>query len=40
MSFQLTDRKSYGYASALEEAKAPLRKEYLTWKGTDEGRAG
>jgi hypothetical protein len=34
VSFQVTKRKSYGYATSLEEAKAAFRAEYLTWIGT------
>jgi hypothetical protein len=31
VSFQVTRRKSYGYAASLEEAKAAFKAEYLTW---------
>jgi hypothetical protein len=34
VSFDITHRKSYGYALSLEEAKAAFREEYLAWKGT------
>jgi hypothetical protein len=37
---QVTKRKSYGYASTLEEAKATFGAEYETWKGTDKGGTG
>jgi hypothetical protein len=30
----LTNRKSYGLAVSLEEAKIGFPAEYLTWKGT------
>ena len=40
ISFQITKRKSYGYASTLEEAAAAFRTEYETWKGTDQSRTG
>ena len=40
ISFQVTKRKSYGYASTLEEAKAAFRAEYETWKGTEQNGAG
>jgi hypothetical protein len=40
VSFQLTGRKSYGYAPTLEEAKAAFRAQYLAWKGTDKGTSG
>ena len=40
ISFQVTKRKSYGYASTLEEAKAAFRAEYETWKGTEQSGAG
>jgi hypothetical protein len=32
VSFQVTRRKSYGYALSFEEAKAAFRAEYETWK--------
>jgi hypothetical protein len=32
VSFQITKRKSYGYATSLEEAKAAFRAEYLALK--------
>jgi hypothetical protein len=32
VSFQITKRKSYGYATSLEEAKAAFRAEYERWK--------
>jgi hypothetical protein len=32
ISFQVTKRKSYGYASTLEEAEAAFRTEYESWK--------
>jgi len=32
VSFRVTNRKSYGYAVSLEEAKAAFRAEYLAWK--------
>ena len=34
VSFQLTNRKSYGHVTSLDAAKAMFRAEYLTWKGT------
>jgi hypothetical protein len=34
VSFLLTNRKSYGHADSLDEAKAAFRTEYLAWKGT------
>jgi hypothetical protein len=34
ISFQLTKRKSYGYASTLEEAKTAFRVEYEASQGT------
>jgi hypothetical protein len=34
VSFLLTNRKSYGHADSLDEAKAAFRREYLAWKGT------
>jgi hypothetical protein len=34
VSFQVTKRKSYGYAASLEEAKTGFRAEYEAWKGT------
>jgi hypothetical protein len=37
VSFQVTKRKSYGYATSLEEAKAAFRAEYEAWKGTTDG---
>jgi hypothetical protein len=40
VSFQVTKRKSYGYANSLEEAKAAFRAEYETWKGTGKGSTG
>ena len=33
VSFQVTKRKSYGYAMSLEEAKAAFRAEYLAFNG-------
>ena len=36
ISFRVTKRKSYGYASTLEEAEAAFRLEYETWKGTEQ----
>jgi hypothetical protein len=33
VDFMLTNRKSYGLAVSLEEAKIGFRAEYLTWKG-------
>ena len=32
ISFRVTKRKSYGYASTLEEAEAAFRTEYEAWK--------
>ena len=32
VSFDLTDRKSYGYAAPLDEAKAAFRAEYDRWQ--------
>jgi hypothetical protein len=32
ISFQVTKRKSYGYASRLEEAETAFRTEYEYWK--------
>jgi hypothetical protein len=32
VSFQLTGRKSYGYAPTLDEAKAAFRVEYEAWQ--------
>jgi hypothetical protein len=32
ISFQVTKRKSYGYANTLEEARAAFRTEYEYWK--------
>ena len=40
ISFQVTKRKSYGYASTLEEAKEAFRAEYETWKGTEQSGTG
>jgi hypothetical protein len=40
VSFQVTKRKSYGYATSLEEAKAAFRVEYEAWKGTEKGGTG
>jgi hypothetical protein len=34
VSFQLTGRKSYGYATSPDEAKAAFRAEYEAWKGS------
>jgi hypothetical protein len=34
VSFLLTNRKSYGHAASLDEAKAAFRAEYLARKGT------
>ena len=34
VSFDITRRKSYGYALSLDEAKAAFRAEYPAWKGT------
>jgi hypothetical protein len=34
ISFRVTKRKSYGYASTLEEAEAAFWTEYQAWKGT------
>jgi hypothetical protein len=34
VSFQVTKRKTYGYAISLEEAKAAFRVEYAARKGT------
>ena len=31
-SFQVTKRKSYGYADSIEEAKAAFRAEDVAWK--------
>jgi hypothetical protein len=31
VSFQLTGRKSYGYVSSLDEAKAAFRAKYVAW---------
>jgi hypothetical protein len=39
VSFQLTNRRSYGHADSLEAAKAAFRAEYEAWKGTDKGSA-
>jgi hypothetical protein len=32
VSFQLTNRKSYGHAGSIEEAKAAFRAEYAAWR--------
>jgi hypothetical protein len=32
VSFQLTDRKSYGHAPTLDAAKAAFKAEYEAWK--------
>jgi hypothetical protein len=32
VSFQITRRKSYGYATSLEDAKTAFRAEYEAWK--------
>jgi hypothetical protein len=32
VSFQVTKRKSYGYALSLDDAKAAFRAEYETWQ--------
>jgi hypothetical protein len=40
ISFRVTKRKSYGYASTLEEAEAAFRAEYETWKRTEQSRTG
>jgi hypothetical protein len=32
VSFQVTRRKSYGYALSLEDAKAAFRAEYEVWR--------
>ena len=32
VSFQVTKRKSYGYALSFKEAKAAFRAEYEAWK--------
>ena len=32
VSFQLTGRKSYGYAPSLDEAKAAFKAEYERWQ--------
>jgi hypothetical protein len=32
VSFQVTGRKSYGQATAIDEAKASFRAEYETWQ--------
>jgi hypothetical protein len=32
VSFQVTKRKSYGYATSLDEAKAAFKVEYLAFK--------
>jgi hypothetical protein len=32
VSFKVTKRKSYGYATSLEDAKAAFRAEYEAWK--------
>jgi hypothetical protein len=32
VSFQLTDRKSYGHATSLDEAKAAFKAEYEAWQ--------
>jgi hypothetical protein len=39
VDFTITNRKSYGHSSSLDEAKAAFRAEYLDWKGTDNGGA-
>jgi hypothetical protein len=36
----LTNRKSYGLAVSLEEAKIGFRAEYLTWKEPDSRQGG
>ena len=33
VSFLLTNRKSYGHAQTLDEAKAAFRVEYERWQG-------
>jgi hypothetical protein len=40
VSFQVTKRKSFGYALSLEDAKAAFRAEYEAWKGTGKGGTG
>jgi hypothetical protein len=40
VSFQITKRKSYGYALTLKEAKAAFRAEYEAWKGTEKSGTG
>jgi hypothetical protein len=40
VSFQVTKRKSYGYAASIEQAKAAFRAEYLSWQGTEKGSTG
>lgn len=37
VSFQLTNRKSYGHAESLDEAKAAFRTEYEKPRGTLRG---
>ena len=37
VSFDLTGRKSYGYAATLDEAKAAFRVEYEAWKSGGHG---
>lgn len=40
VSFQVTKRNSYGYATSLEEAKAAFRAQYEAWKGTQDSGSG
>jgi hypothetical protein len=35
VSFQITDRKSYGHAATLDDAKAAFRAEYEAWEAGD-----
>jgi len=32
LSFQLTNRKNYGHAATLDDAKAAFRAEYEAWQ--------
>ena len=36
VSFRVTNRRSYGYAVSLEEAKTAFRAEYEAWKATEQ----